>query len=152
MNSGVWTYVVDPAGITLFTGEFHIIDLARLDPNTPQVNGLQGFTSNVNFSSPENGRYVINGQTNNTADPTQAVTGAIFDISFDALDAAPNAPTVRWFGETTSGHIASGFDTNDQTQVFDDWDVTFPVPEPGSLLLAMCGIAGLMAVRPRRRV
>jgi len=135
-----WTYTVDPPGLTLFDGDFNF-DGGRL--NNPTVLGLNGFNTNAFLVG---GVLSINGTTTNPKNPNEAVFGDIFDVTFDALDLNPTPPTVNW-----SGSIASGFDESGQSVDFDAWNVSFPVPEPGSLMLALCGAAGLLAVRPRRR-
>ncbi len=140
-----WTYIVDPEGITKFQGEFYF-DGSRLNPLSDQPVGLQGI--NIRQSDLGNGVYrALLGETHDPSLPSTAVSGDIFQITFDALDDRIEPPQVRW-----TGTAASGFNASDQPVVFPSWDVTFPVPEPGSLLLILCGTTGfLVTIRPRQK-
>lgn len=139
-----WTYIVDPAGITQFEGDFYF-DSSRLSPLSTQPVGLQGI--NIRDFYLDNSMYRnLLGETDDPNSASTAVSGDIFQITFDALDDIQTPPSVRW-----SGTFAKGFDDSDRPVTFTPWDVSFPVPEPGSLLLILCGSAGFLVLRRRDR-
>jgi hypothetical protein len=151
-----------PAGVVLAAKGAKVIDLdadtlAALGGKTPEK--WEGLAIGPRLA---NGRYLVLAGTDNDYSVTQNSSGTQFDVYFRFSDADPYASSIQCpIGKTTGCVLTSNGSTaalGSDYQLLpgvlhaytaDVAGYVSPVPEPGSLALAVAGLVGMLGWRRR---
>jgi PEP-CTERM motif len=153
-----------PAGVVVAAKGAKVIDLdadtlAALGGKSPEK--WEGLAIGPRLAD---GRYLVLAGTDNDYSVTQSGSGTQFDVYFRFSDADPYASSVQCpIGQTSGCFLTSN---SSATTLGSDYQLlpgvlhaytadvagyVSPVPEPGSLALALAGVVGMVGWRRRSR-